>query len=107
LQKHLRRVTRLYRARKDTLWECLHSAFQDRISVRAPEGGLALWVEFGNDTAVDAMVKRAADHGLIVRSGRQFSPFDDRENALRLGFASMNHDEIAEAVKRLLYASKQ
>jgi len=44
------------------------------------------------------------DHGLVVRSGRQFSPLDQPQNALRLGFASLNQDEIREATLRLAKA---
>ncbi|USW02952.1 PLP-dependent aminotransferase family protein [Pseudomonas pergaminensis] len=105
LKKHLRRVSKEYRARRETLQTCLHAAFGERISVREPEGGLALWVRFDDQINVDQMVATAVDHGLVVRSGRQFSPLDQPENALRLGFASLNQDEIREATLRLANAA--
>jgi GntR family transcriptional regulator/MocR family aminotransferase len=105
LKKHLRRVSKEYRARRETLQTCLHAAFGERISVREPEGGLALWVRFDDQINVDQMVATAVDHGLVVRSGRQFSPLDQPENALRLGFASLNQDEIREATLRLTNAA--
>ena len=104
LKKHLRRVSKEYRARRETLQGCLHEAFGDRIKVREPEGGLALWVRFDDEINVDSMVSAAVGHGLVVRSGRQFSPMDQPENALRLGFASLNQDEIREATLRLARA---
>src|SRR5450830_1498781 len=106
LRKHLRRASRLYRARKETLQACLHEAFGEEISVRNPEGGLALWVEFAPRIKVDALAAHAADKKLFIRSGRQFSPLDGAVNAVRLGFASMNPDEIAIAVKRLREAAQ-
>ncbi|MBA1429374.1 hypothetical protein FHP26_12300 [Pseudomonas orientalis] len=57
---------------------------------REPEGGLALWVRFEDEPDVERMVKTALDHGLVVRSGRQFSPTGQPENALRSGFAALN-----------------
>jgi len=105
LKKHLRRVSKEYRARRETLQTCLHAAFGERISVREPEGGMALWVRFDDQINVDQMVATAVDHGLVVRSGRQFSPLDQPENALRLGFASLNQDEIREATLRLTNAA--
>jgi GntR family transcriptional regulator/MocR family aminotransferase len=105
LKKHLRRVSKEYRARRETLQTCLHAAFGERISVREPEGGLALWVRFDDQINVDQMVATAVVHGLVVRSGRQFSPLDQPENALRLGFASLNQDEIREATLRLANAA--
>ncbi|CRM88687.1 HTH-type transcriptional regulatory protein GabR [Pseudomonas sp. 22 E 5] len=105
LKKHLRRVSKEYRARRETLQDCLRAAFGDRIQVREPEGGLALWVRFDDAIDVDQIVSAALDHGLVVRSGRQFSPMDQAENALRLGFASLNQEEIREATLRLAKAA--
>ena len=105
LKKHLRRVSKEYRARREALQTCLHEAFGERISVREPEGGLALWVRFEDQINVDQTVASALDHGLVVRSGRQFSPLDQPENALRLGFASLNQEEIREATLRLAKAA--
>ncbi|ETK23879.1 PLP-dependent aminotransferase family protein [Pseudomonas sp. FH1] len=107
LRKHLRRVSKEYRARRETLQGCLHTAFGERIQVREPEGGLALWVRFDDAIDVDQTVNAALDHGLVVRSGRQFSPMDQAENALRLGFASLNQEEIREATLRLAKAANR
>ena len=105
LKKHLRRVSKEYRARREALQGCLHQAFGERINVREPEGGLALWVRFDDEIDVDRMVGTALEHGLVVRSGRQFSPMNQAENALRLGFASLNQEEIREATLRLAQAA--
>ncbi|MGY2233219.1 PLP-dependent aminotransferase family protein [Pseudomonas tolaasii] len=104
LKKHLRRVSKEYAARRDVLQGCLHEAFGERIQVREPEGGLALWVRMQDDTDVDQWVNRAQDHGVVVRSARQFSPMGLPENALRLGFASLDREEIRTATQRLARA---
>ncbi|MGB3122411.1 MAG: PLP-dependent aminotransferase family protein [Pseudomonas sp.] len=101
LKKHLRRVSKEYLARKEVLQSCLHSAFGDRIQVREPEGGLALWVRFQDETDIDQLLAAAQGQGVVVRSARQFSPLNVPENALRLGFASLDRDEIREATLRL------
>jgi len=41
----------------------------------------------------------------VLRGGGQFSPFGHRENALRLGFASLDVDEIRRATQRLAQAA--
>ena len=106
LKKHLRRVNREYRRRRETLLACLHEAFGEQISVREPEGGLALWVRFADSIDVDQLVDNALALDLVVRSGRQFSPFGHAENALRLGFASLDTDEIRQATQRLALAAR-
>jgi GntR family transcriptional regulator / MocR family aminotransferase len=104
LKKHLRRVSKEYAARREVLQGCLHEAFGDSIQVREPEGGLALWVRFQDETNVDQLVATALAHGVVVRSARQFSPMNLPENALRLGFASLDRDEIRQATLRLARA---
>lgn len=106
LKKHLRRVSREYRRRRETLLSCLLEAFGEQISVQEPEGGLALWVRFADSIDVDRLAEKALELDLVVRSGRLFSPFDHPENALRLGFASLNSEEIRVATQRLAEASR-
>lgn len=106
LKKHLRRVSKEYAARREVLQSCLHEAFGERIHVRTPEGGLALWVRFQDETDVDRLVENALGQGVVVRSARQFSPEGLAENALRLGFASLNQDEIRQGTLRLARALK-
>ena len=105
LKKHLRRVSKEYLRRREALHSGLLAAFGERISVREPEGGLALWVGFEAAIDVDQLVKKALEFGLVVRNGRQFSPLDQPENALRIGFASLNREEIRQATARLAQAA--
>lgn len=106
LKKHLRRASKEYLGRRETLQQCLVDAFGERISVQEPEGGLALWVRFEDEINVDQLVEKAWGHHLIVRKGRLFSPEDEPENALRMGFAALNRDEIHQAIQRLAQAEK-
>ncbi|MNN86564.1 hypothetical protein D3C76_1811710 [compost metagenome] len=56
---------------------------------------------------MDQLVGKALELDLVVRSGRQFSPFGHAENALRLGFASLDTDEIRLATQRLAQAAQR
>ncbi|NWA24198.1 PLP-dependent aminotransferase family protein [Pseudomonas gingeri] len=105
LKKHLRRVSKEYRRRRETLHSCLVAAFGERICVQEPEGGLALWVRFSDDINVGQLVAKTLEYDLVVRNSRQFSPMDQPENALRLGFASLNREEIRQATHRLAQAA--
>lgn len=106
LKKHLRRVSREYRQRRDTLLRCLQEAFAEQISVQEPEGGLALWVRFVDSIDVNQLVEKALELDLVIRNARQFSPDGHPENALRLGFASLNQEEIRSATQRLAQAAQ-
>lgn len=106
LKKHLRRVSREYRQRRDTLLSCLQEAFAEQISVQEPEGGLALWVRFADSIDVNLLVEKALELDLVIRNALQFSPDGHPENALRLGFASLNQEEIRSATQRLAQAAQ-
>ena len=106
LKKHLRRVSREYRQRRDMLLSCLQEAFAEQISVQEPEGGLALWVRFADSIDVNQLVEKALELDLVIRNARQFSPDGHPENALRLGFASLNQEEIRSATQRLAQAAQ-
>lgn len=106
LKKHLRRVSTEYRRRRQTLLDCLHEAFGTLVSVQEPEGGLALWVKFADSIDVDQLAAKALELDLVVRGGRLFSPDGHPENALRLGFASLDTDEIRRATQRLAQAAR-
>ena len=106
LKKHLRRVSKEYRQRREILHRCLVEGFGERIAVQEPEGGLALWVRFADEINVGQLVEKALEFDLVVRNSRQFSPTDQPENALRLGFASLDRDEIREATRRLAQAAQ-
>jgi len=106
LKKHLRRVSKEYRQRREILHRCLVEGFGERIAVQEPEGGLALCVRFADEINVGQLVEKALEFDLVVRNSRQFSPTDQPENALRLGFASLDRDEIREATRRLAQAAQ-
>ena len=74
--------------------------------MQEPEGGLALWVKFADSIDVDQLAAKALELDLVVRGGRLFSPDGHPENALRLGFASLDTDEIRRATQRLAQAAR-
>jgi GntR family transcriptional regulator / MocR family aminotransferase len=97
LQRHVRRLRRIYERRRDTLCDALERRLSDALAVRRPRGGMALWAAApGID--VDAWQARALQAGLLFQTGRAFS-FDGRSTPhVRLGFAIADERELGEAV---------
>jgi GntR family transcriptional regulator/MocR family aminotransferase len=100
LDRHIRRMRRLYQDRRDALVEALRAELGEVLRCEAPPGGLSLWAQApGVDT--DAWAQRALARGVAVRPesrchfGRQPGPH------LRLGFAALRPEELREAVARL------
>lgn len=101
VQRHARRVRRLYRERRDALIEALASELGGAVHVDAPPGGMAIWAAIDDTIDVDAWAARAPAHGVAFVPGARYA-FDgaSRPN-VRLGFASLAPEELRDAVLRM------
>jgi GntR family transcriptional regulator/MocR family aminotransferase len=103
VQRHARRARRIYRARRDYLVAALGRRLSDQLAFQVPSGGMALWARVRGVNA-DAWSEAALARGLSVRSARHFALDGRSRPYLRLGYASLNERELAEAVRRLWVA---
>ena len=101
LQRHVRRLRRVYEARRDTLCEALERSLSDAVSFRRPRGGMALWLTAAPGIDVDAWHARALRAGLMFQTGRAFSHDGRPTPHLRLGFAIADERELRRAVEIL------
>lgn len=103
VQRHARRARRIYQARRDYLVAALGRRLSDQLAFQVPSGGMALWARVRGVNA-DAWSEAALARGLSVRSARHFALDGRSRPYLRLGYASLNERELAEAVRRLWVA---
>ncbi len=96
IPRHIRKMRRLYAQRRDALY-----GLTARLPLPPTEtaGGLALWCRTEPDA--DDWARRAAQQGVFVRAGRDFT-LDGRSTPhLRLGFAGLDIAELHDAMGRL------
>jgi GntR family transcriptional regulator/MocR family aminotransferase len=105
LARHVRRMRRVYMARRDLLVDLLKNAFGDRVEVQPPAGGMALWVRVRlPPPKIVAWEKRAVEQGVAFVAGERLA-FDGRPIPFaRIGFAPLDETEVREAVARLARA---
>jgi GntR family transcriptional regulator / MocR family aminotransferase len=101
IQRHIRRVRREYRLRRDTLVEALGKRLGDRLSFDVPAGGIALWVRANEGLDVDGWASLAIKQSVVVVTGRTYALDGHSQPFLRLGFASLSSRELQEGVRRL------
>ncbi|HSB63388.1 MAG TPA: PLP-dependent aminotransferase family protein [Thermoanaerobaculia bacterium] len=107
LARHVRRVRRLYRERRDLLASALEAEFGSEVSFRVPTGGMALWVRAAEGLDVDRWASLAVEERVSFLPGRFFA-FDDKPLPFfRLGFTGLAEAELLEAVKRLARARRR
>ncbi|TWJ00723.1 GntR family transcriptional regulator/MocR family aminotransferase [Mucilaginibacter frigoritolerans] len=106
--RHLKKANKLYHERRDELCRLLNEHLSDEISFKVPEGGFAIWINYINKHDTAKVAEKAAEMGLSISNGLDYYHDKNFKNhAIRLGFASLNHSELKEAVDILKKAIKK
>lgn len=102
LPRSLRRARGIYQRRRDHLATLLNEQLPDLTEFRVPDGGMAIWTKFHRSVNLPRTCARAQLLGLSFSDGSQYG--ERGQNGTRLGFASMNEQELTEAVAVLVQA---
>ncbi|WP_453955179.1 MocR-like pyridoxine biosynthesis transcription factor PdxR [Bradyrhizobium sp. USDA 377] len=98
---HLRRMRRLYRARRDHLAEGLERHLGEVLTVEVPSGGIQLVARLKRGRADQAAVKRLGEAGVVTRAISSLALGKPRDHGLLLGFAAWRESEISAAVRTM------
>ncbi|HTS79363.1 MAG TPA: PLP-dependent aminotransferase family protein [Myxococcaceae bacterium] len=101
LQRHLNRMDKVYRSRRDALCAGLGETLGETLAVVPPGGGLAIWARVQREVDVDAWAARALERGVSFQPGRRFSFDGSAVPGLRLGFSNYPEPELQEVARRL------
>jgi GntR family transcriptional regulator / MocR family aminotransferase len=104
-RSHIRKMTRLYRSRRDRLVEALAAETKHGLVVDSPAGGMQLLARCDPKTDDVALSKRLGEAGITARPLSDMLFHKSRERGLFLGFAAWNEVEInagARLIGRLL-----
>lgn len=101
MERHFRKSLKMYRQRRDLFCEILQTNFNDVVSFKIPEGGLAVWSIFDKAIHLPDLSQTAAKNGLKIADGSFYNNEVFVSNGLRLGFASLNEQEIERSLELL------
>lgn len=103
-ERHIRRMRRVYRARRDAFRTALEESFGSRATLGPCHGGLTALVEI--DTAEsDAVITRRAERGgLALRSAAEYFASPPHRPTFLIGFGGLPEADAREAVA-ILHAS--
>jgi GntR family transcriptional regulator / MocR family aminotransferase len=107
IQRHVRRMRREYRARRDVIVAALRDELADDLTFTVPAGGIALWARARRALDVDAWARAARARGAVIVTGSAYTLDGRAEPCVRLGFASLNAKELQEGVRRLAAAARR
>jgi GntR family transcriptional regulator/MocR family aminotransferase len=95
---HIRKMTRIYRARRDHLCHALTSIGAD-LTVSSPDGGMQVVAQLGPLHRDDEVCRRLAEVGVVVRPLSRHYFDETKAQGLFLGFAAWNETEIDVGVQ--------
>jgi GntR family transcriptional regulator/MocR family aminotransferase len=101
VQRHARRMRRVYHARRDALLEAMHDRLGERLVAPVPDGGMALWARAAPGVDIDAWSQRAARAGVLFPTARSFALDRKPRPFARLPYAPLDERELREAVARM------
>ena len=98
---HLRRVRRLYHARRDHLVAGLERHLGEVLTAEVPSGGIQLVARLKRGRADQATVKRLVEAGVVTRALSSLALGKPRDHGLLLGFAAWRESEISAALRTM------
>ena len=101
LDRHVRRVRRVYRERMEAMAEALAAHLPADCRFVRPAGGNAIWVELPKDVDPTALAAAAAEREVGYGRGAAFHLSEPAPPCLLLSFACLGSEEIREGVGRL------
>lgn len=104
IQRHSKKALKIYRERRDLFCYLLKSKFNPSLRFNVPEGGMAVWATLDRQFSWVSIRKSAFDMNLIIENHTKYDPYNIGYNGIRMGFASLNSQEINEALNTLLVA---
>jgi GntR family transcriptional regulator/MocR family aminotransferase len=106
LDRHINKVMKIYRARRDLFCKCFRAELGDYFSFETPKGGMAIWAKLHKDYSWDTVSKLALKERLVILEWQRYDMANVGHNAIRIGFAAYNDNEIYEFIKRFKNAMK-
>ena len=101
LQRHMRKMLRIYQNRRMVLAEAVERELGGDVRFTLPSGGMSLWLSADPALDVEAWGARAERHGVQFYPGRHYD-FNGRARPnLRLGFSTLDENELLEGVRRM------
>lgn len=107
LEKHMERMRREYRGRRDLLLESLEKFMPPGVSWTRPGGGLSLMVRLPDPLSSVDLLRRAGEEGVVFLPGRVFFAAAGGERELRLSFSAVAPERIGEGVRKLARVVRQ
>jgi 2-aminoadipate transaminase len=105
LDEHVKLIRRVYRERRDAMFEALTAEFPSEVTWTHPQGGLFLWVTLPEGMDAQQLFAAAIQENVAFVPGDSFyapnGSTDEGKRHLRLNFSASDPEKIREGIRRL------
>lgn len=101
IKRHIRRTLKVYNERRNVLIDLLRNELGEFINFDSPNGGLAIWLRLNDGIEISKLVQNALLEKVKILPGSLFCESQHHINGIRLGFGSLNTNELTTGIHRL------
>ena len=102
IQRHSKKALKIYRERRDLFCSILSNELGDHLDFNIPNGGMAVWTKLQGKTDWVAIGEQAMAKHVQIEPHEKYNRLSSQDNnAIRMGFASLNVNEIQEGLSIL------
>lgn len=105
--KHLRQLRKRLYQNYQNYANVVKQSFPKNIKICQPQGGLSLWIEFGEEIDTIALYDAAIKRGISIAPGRMFTLQDQYNNSMRLCFGLSWSSNLESKLKQIGILAKQ
>jgi GntR family transcriptional regulator/MocR family aminotransferase len=101
LQRHARKMRRIYESRRDALATALTRELAGAVSFQLPPGGITVWARVDGAIDLEAWRDRAVARGVAFSTARELALDGKPRPFLRLAYARYDEAELGDAIRRM------
>ncbi|MBR5533533.1 MAG: PLP-dependent aminotransferase family protein [Ruminiclostridium sp.] len=99
VERHIRRMKKVYRTRRDCLLELLRAYFGKRVTIHGDGAGMHVVAEFENVIFTEEAIRKLLKAGIYVVPVERHSIIEGtHQNQIILGYASLTKEDIARGL---------
>lgn len=101
LERHIAELRAAYRARRDLMLAAIAREWTPEVRVVKPAGGFFVWVRLPHGLSATALLAEAEKHGVTFVPGTHFYANGKGDDAFRLSFSFVPHQQIEDGIARI------
>lgn len=98
LDRHINRSKKIYAERLELAAALIGNSLSHAVTFTKPQGGMALWLRFDKHYPLAGILFKAAAKNLHLNGTAYFEGHNNNYNSLRFGFASLNEQQLQQAI---------